>query len=125
MVVAFVSSVVFFLIVISKPGAMSPIVLSIAGGAVFAVTCGAISLAFLALFVRFARRRLWIFDSLSDNEYGMYLIHYMFVSWLQLAILSAPLSAPAKGAMVFAGTLLLSWGSSAALRSIPGVSRIV
>jgi hypothetical protein len=55
----------------------------------------------------------------------MYLIHYMFVSWLQLAILSVPLSAFEKGVLVFAGTLLLSWGASAAVRSIPGVSRIV
>jgi hypothetical protein len=125
MVVAFGLSVVFFLIVISKGGAMSPVVLSVTGGTVFAATCGAISLAFMALFVRFATRRFWIFDSLSENEYGMYLIHYMFVSWLQLAILSAPLSAFEKGVLVFAGTLLLSWGASAAVRSIPGVSRIV
>ena len=74
---------------------------------------------------RFATRRRWIWDSLSDNEYGMYLIHYMFVSWLQLAILSTPLPAIEKGALVFAGVLLLSWGTSATIRRIPTVSRIV
>lgn len=125
MLVAFAVSVVFMLIVISKGAAMSPIILNTVGGAMFAVTCGAISFAFLALFVRFATRRRWIWDSLSDNEYGMYLIHYMFVSWVQLAILSSSLPAIGKGVLVFAGVLLLSWGTSATIRRIPAVSRIV
>lgn len=125
MLVVFASSVVFFLIAITKGGAISPVILNVVGGAMFAATCGAISFSFLAVFVRFATRRFWIFDSLSDNEYGMYLIHYMFVSWIQLAILSAPLSAIEKGGIVIAGVLLLSWGVSAAIRSILSVSRIV
>jgi len=121
----FALSVVFMLIVITKGATMSPVLLNTVGGLAYAVTCGAISFAFLALFVRFATRRRWIYDSLSENEYGMYLIHYMFVSWLQLAILSSSMPAIAKGILVFAGVLLLSWGTSAALRRIPGVSRIV
>jgi hypothetical protein len=125
MVVAFVSSVVFFLIVISKKGAISTNTANLIGGAFYVLACGSISFAFLALFVRFATRRRWIYDSLSDNEYGMYLIHYMFVSWLQLAMLGSSLPAIEKGILVFAGVLLLSWGTSAAARSIPGVSRIV
>jgi surface polysaccharide O-acyltransferase-like enzyme len=125
MLVAFAVSVVFFLIVITKGATMSPILSNTVGGALFAVTCAAISFSVMALFVRFARRRIWIFDSLSENEYGMYLIHYMFVSWLQLAILTAPLPAVAKGLIVFTGVLLLSWGASASIRRIPAVSRIV
>jgi hypothetical protein len=124
-VVTFMVSVVFMLIVMTKGATMSPALLNIVGGAMFAASCGTISFAFLALFVRFATRRRWIFDSLSENEYGMYLIHYMFVSWLQLAILSAAMGAVEKGVLVFAGVLLLSWGTSAAIRSIPGVARIV
>jgi Acyltransferase family len=125
MLVAFAVSVVFMLIVISKGATMSPILLNTVGGAMFALTCASISFAVLALFLRFATRRRWIYDSLSDNEYGMYLIHYMFVSWLQLAILNAPLPAIAKGLIVFAGVLLLSWITSASLRRIPAVARIV
>jgi surface polysaccharide O-acyltransferase-like enzyme len=125
MLVVFAVSVVFALTAISKGTTIPRILLYTVGGAIFALTCGAISFAFLALFVRFATRRRWIWDSLSDNEYGMYIIHYMFVSWLQLAILSSPLPAIAKGLLVFAGVLLLSWGASAAIRRIPAVSRIV
>ncbi|MGB8683357.1 MAG: acyltransferase [Candidatus Binatus sp.] len=125
MVVAFLLSVVFFLIAISKNSPLSANSANLIGGAFYALACASISFAFLALFVRFATRRRWIYDSLSENEYGMYLIHYAFVSWLQLAILSSSLPAIEKGILVFAGVLLLSWGASAALRSIPGVSRIV
>ena len=125
MVVAFLLSVVFVVIVISKKSTISLNTANVVGGAFYALACASISFAFLALFVRFATQRRWIYDSLSDNEYGMYLIHYIFVSWLQLAILGWSLPAIEKGTLVFAGVLLLSWGTSAALRSIPGVSRIV
>jgi hypothetical protein len=120
----FVLSLAFFLTFMAKPHAMPTLAWGIVGGVVFATTCAALSFAFLGLFVRFATRRFWIFDSLSDNEYGMYLIHYMFVSWLQFAILGLALPALAKGAIVFGSVLLLSWGASAALRSIVSVRRI-
>jgi len=119
--VSYAASLVFF----AKGNATSPLMLNAVGGAFYAMVCASISIAFLAMFVRFATRRRWLFDRISDNEYGIYLIHYAFVSWLQLAMLTAPLSAIEKGTAVFMGTLLLSWGVSAALRSIPAVARIV
>ena len=101
------------------------IVLGLIGGPVLPLSCAASCFGFLALFVRFANRRTRALDSLSDNEYGMYLIHYAFVSWLAYAMLAAPLPAVAKFALVFAGVVALSWSTSAALRSIPGVARAV
>lgn len=89
------------------------------------MSCAASSLAFLALFLRFARTPRRIFDSLRDNAYGMYLIHYAFVSWLQYAALRAHWSAPAKGLIVFLCTLALSWSVTAALRRIPAIARII
>ena len=50
---------------------------------------------------------------------------YAFVSWPQFAILGLAMPAFTKGVSVFAVALLLSWGESAALRSILAVSRIV
>ncbi len=97
----------------------------IAGDATFVLSCAASSFAFLALFLRFANTRRNLFDSLSDNAYGMYLIHYAFVSWLQYALLRASLPAIAKGSIVFAGAVLLSWGTTAALRCIPGVAQVI
>jgi len=97
----------------------------IAADATFVLSCAASSFAFLALFVRFANTRSRIWDSLSANAYGMYLVHYAFVSWLQYALLKAQLPAIAKGSLVFAGLMLLSWGATAALRRIPAVARVI
>ncbi len=106
-------------------GALSPGAANIISGFVFVLTCAAISFAFLALFVRFITRGNTIFDSLSDNEYGIYLIHYMFVSWLQMALLAVALGPITKAIAVFSGVLLLSWGTSAALRRVPAIGRLV
>ena len=91
----------------------------IAGDAAFALSCAASSFAFLALFVRFAKKRNRILDSLTENAYGMYLVHYAFVSWLQLALLKTKLPGFAKGTLVFTVAALLSWGTAALLRHIP------
>jgi hypothetical protein len=97
----------------------------IAGDSSFVLSCAASSFAFLALFVRFAKTRTRIWDSLSGNAYGMYLLHYAFVTWLQYALLKAQLPAVAKFSIVFAGTALLSWAVTAALRRIPAVGRVI
>jgi len=95
------------------------------GDFAFVVSCAATSFALLALFVRFARRRARVADSLNDNAYGMYLIHYPFVSWLQYALLKTDLPASAKGAIVFLSALALSWGVIAMMRRIPAVARVI
>src|SRR5262249_10503319 len=56
---------------------------------------------------------------------GMYLVHYVFVVWLQYALLGVGLVAVAKGAIVFGGTLLLSCVAVAASRRIPRASQII
>ena len=102
----------------------SPYLWGALGGFTFTLSCAATSMAFLALFVRFAKPRK-IFDSLRENAYGIYLIHYAFVSWLQFALLKAQLSAIEKGFIVFAGTLALSWIAIAAIRRVPAVARVI
>jgi peptidoglycan/LPS O-acetylase OafA/YrhL len=91
----------------------------------FILSCAASSLAFLALFLRFAGKRRKVFDSLSVNCYGMYVIHYVIVSWLLYAMLKAQLPATAKGSIVFVCALLLCWAAIAAIRRIPGVARVI
>jgi len=111
-----------FIAAISAPN--SPYFWGSLGGFTFTLSCAASSTAFLALFVSFAKPRK-IFDSLRENAYGVYLIHYAFVSWLQYALLKAQLSAIEKGFIVFAGTLVLSWIAIAAIRRVPGVARVI
>ncbi len=88
-------------------------------------SCATISLAFLAIFLRFAQRQRRIFDSFFHNSYGVYVIHYGVVSGLSYALLGAQLPAIAKWSIVFTFTLLLCWGAVAVIRRIPGVARII
>jgi len=111
-----------FIVAISAQN--SPYLWGTLGGFTFTLSCAASSMAFLALFVRFAKPRK-IFDSLRENAYGIYLIHYAIVSWLQYALLKAQLSAIEKAFIVFTGTLALSWIAIAASRHVPAVARLI
>lgn len=91
----------------------------IAGDSTFVLSSAASSFAFLALFIRFAAKRNRILDSLTDNAYGIYLVHYAFVSWLQLSLLKWQAPAIVKCILVFLAAALLSWGTAALLRRIP------
>jgi peptidoglycan/LPS O-acetylase OafA/YrhL len=94
-------------------------------GSLWVLSCAASCFGFMSFFARFATKRRAVFDSLTDNAYGMYLIHYAFVSWLQYALLPASLSGFVKGVLVTLGTIILSWGTTAALRRIPAVARVI
>jgi surface polysaccharide O-acyltransferase-like enzyme len=80
----------------------------------FSLSCAGISLAFLALFSRFASKG----RALSKSAFGIYLTHYFFVSWLQYLLLPAAWSAPLKGIAVFGLTTLLAWLVTAAARRV-------
>ena len=77
-----------------------------------------------SVFLSFAATRSPPFDSLSENAYGMYLVHYVFVVWLQYLLLGAALFAVGKAAVVFGATLLLSWATTAIMCRIPLGARI-
>jgi glucans biosynthesis protein C len=89
----------------------------LAASLAFPVACAAGGLSMLSMCLRFAAGlRLWILDSLSANAYSIYLLHYVFVVWLQYALLDSGLFASAKAALVLAGALTMSWAISAAFR---------
>jgi len=78
-----------------------------------------------AIALRFVRSRTPMLDSLSANAYGMYVVHYAFVTWLQYALLRAALPGAVKGFAVLAGATALSWGAVAALRRVPAVAKVI
>jgi peptidoglycan/LPS O-acetylase OafA/YrhL len=89
------------------------------------LSCAASSFAFLALFLRFANTgRVWA-DSLAQNSYAIYLLHYMFVSWLQYGATAIHLAPWLKLIGVFSAAAVLSWWTAAAIRRIPVVARVV
>jgi hypothetical protein len=91
----------------------------------FVLACFSSCFAILGLVLRFAGGQLPVLDALKRDAYGMYLVHYVFVVWLQYALLAAGLFAVVKGAIVFASTLLLSWGTIAAIRCIPPAAQVI
>ncbi len=95
-------------------------------GVIYAVACTLICVAVLALFLRFGQREKSIFDPLRDDAYGIYVVHYIAVLWLQYALLDVTaLGAIPKALIVFAGTQAISWGVTVMLRRIPGARRVL
>jgi surface polysaccharide O-acyltransferase-like enzyme len=94
-------------------------------GLAFAMFSAAMTFAVPAFFLCFAKSSLRLLDALRPSAYGVYLLHYMFIIWLQYAVYDPPLPAFAKFAIVFTGTLSLSWGLTLLLRKIPFVARMI
>jgi glucan biosynthesis protein C len=108
-----------------QAGGRAPFALTLAANVGFVLGCMGGGAFVLALVLRFGRGRSRMLDSLSANAYGMYLIHYVFVVWLQYAQLGANSPAIVKAAVVFTGTVLASWSLTAALRAMPLGSRLI
>jgi peptidoglycan/LPS O-acetylase OafA/YrhL len=90
----------------------------------FACSCAASSLFVIAVVVRFARPWRWA-DSLSANAYGIYLVHYAFVIWIQYVALRWALPAFVKGIAVSLAAVVLSWMTIALLRQSKLIARVV
>jgi surface polysaccharide O-acyltransferase-like enzyme len=103
----------------------SPLAARLAAALAFPFACAAGALSLLAMALRFFQFRDRAFDSLSINAYGIYLLHYAVVVWLQYALLAVALPAGAKSILVLAPALVLSWAASAGLRALlPSLSHL-
>jgi hypothetical protein len=91
----------------------------------FVLCSGTICLAMIAAFLRFFPAPRPILGSLSENAYGIYFVHYLFVIWLQYLLLGIALFAIAKAMIVLAGTLILSWAITVAVCRLPVGARLV
>ena len=87
----------------------------------FPMACATGGVFLLAIFLRFADSwRMRPIDSLSENAYSIYLVHYVFVVWLQFALLNVNLFAAVKVLCVLLSALVLSWTTSVALTRLIG-----
>jgi glucans biosynthesis protein C len=91
----------------------------------FVLSSATACFGFAAIFLRFGTRPNRFLDRLSANAYGMYLIHYVFVTWLQYLLLRLAAPGLAKGAIVFAGVVALSWFTTGVLCRIPIGARVI
>ena len=85
----------------------------------------AILLAILAFFLHSRAPGPNLLDRMQADAYGMFLVHYPIVLWLQYALFDYGLPAIMKAAIGFVLTVLLSWGVTAGLRKIPGASHVL
>ena len=90
----------------------------------FPIACAGGGIFLLAVCLRFSVRRYWVLDSLSANAYSMYLIHYVFVVWLQYALVGTGLYTIVKYAIVLSGALVMSWASSVAFDRVFGAQLV-
>jgi glucans biosynthesis protein C len=97
----------------------TPAILQLGADFAFVVASASGCFFVLAACLRFGAIQSRILGSLSNNAFGMYLLHYIFVVWLQYALLGLALLAIAKAMIVLGGALVLAWAATAALRSIP------
>ena len=85
----------------------------------------------LALFLCFDNDRTSILDPLRESAYGIYIIHYAPLLWLQYLLFGLSfgpvdqLTAIIKAAIVFVLTLAISWAATVALRKLPGGAHVL
>ena len=93
--------------------------------AAFVTSCAAACFALCAVFLRFGDRPGAAWDGLAANSYGIYLLHYPAVTWMQYGLLSVSVGVAVKAATTFAVAVLASWGGIVLLRRVPGIGRAV
>jgi hypothetical protein len=94
-------------------------------GLAFAMFSAAMTFTVPAVFLRFARSSLWLLDAMRPAAYGIYLLHFIFLIWLQYIVYDPAFPAFVKFAIVFTGTLSMSWALTVLLRKIPVVARTI
>ncbi len=75
----------------------------------FVASCIFSSFLFLSIFKQNIHKQYNLWTNLSANAFGIYLIHYIFITWLQFALLNVLLPVFIKFLIVFSVTLLVSW----------------
>lgn len=87
------------------------------------ISCTVSCIGFLALFRGAVHtRRVWM-DSLTRCAYAIYIVHWVFVIWMQKALLGVGLHPGIKGTVVFLVAILASWAVARALLAIPVVRK--
>jgi len=94
-------------------------------GLAFAMFSAAMALTVPTASFRLARSSLRLLDAMQPSAYGIYLLHYIFIIWLQYVVYDPAFPAGVKAAIVFVGTLCGSWALTVLLRKIPFVARMI
>jgi peptidoglycan/LPS O-acetylase OafA/YrhL len=102
-----------------------PLLWKVSYGLAFAAYSAAMAFMVSAFFLRSAESGWRLLDALRPSAYGIFLLHYIFIIWLQYAVYDYSFPAAVKFAIVFAATLSMSWSLTVLLRQIPAVARMI
>jgi len=94
-------------------------------GVAFASFSAAMAFTLPATSLRLTKSSLLCLDAMQPSAYGIYLLHYMPIIWLQYVVYDPAWPAGVKAAIVFVGTLGASWLLTVWLRKIPFVARMI
>jgi Acyltransferase family len=94
-------------------------------GFFFATFSVAIMFLILAYFLRFKQSGWSILDPMQPDAYGIFLVHYPIVLWLQYWLYDYDLPAIVKASIAFVLTVAFSWVLTRALRKIPGATKVL
>lgn len=94
-------------------------------GFFFAAFSIAIMFVILGYFLKYKQSGWSILDPMQPDAYGMFLVHYPIVLWLQYWLFDMNMPAIAKALVVFVLAVVLSWAATAALRKIPGAGHVL
>lgn len=94
-------------------------------GLAFALFSGGMAFVEPGFFLRLAKSPTRLLDAIQPSAYGIFLIHYMFIIWLQYVVYDPAWSPFVKFAIVLAGTLTGSWAAVILLRRIPFVCGMI
>ncbi|MGY2903795.1 acyltransferase family protein [Bradyrhizobium sp. URHC0002] len=94
-------------------------------GLAFALFSAAMTFTVLTVSLAFASSNMKLLDAMRPSAYGIFVTHYIFILWLQYAVYDYSWPAIVKFAVVFSGTLTLSWAVTWLLRRIPVVARMI
>jgi glucan biosynthesis protein C len=97
--------------------------LAIINNSLFVLCCTLTSTAFISTFSKLVVKKIGWWDSLSKHAYLIYLVHFVYITWLQFELLNFNISAGFKFLIVFLLSLVLSWGTAYLLRKIALVKK--
>jgi len=93
--------------------------------AIYTASCTLSCIAFITMFRRFiSTERNW-WNSLSENAYLIYIVHFIFILWSQFLLMKFNVPAFFKFLITFTVSLSLSWIVSKWLRKIKIINKYV
>lgn len=93
-------------------------------GLLFVTFSAAILFTILGFFL--GSKHSWnMLDRMQGDAYGIFLVHYPIVLWLQYWLFDYDLPAIVKATIAFVLTVVLSWAVTAVLRKLPGASHVL